>query len=102
MNRTVIDGQLEIDHERGVIYFNSEHGCCVLRICNLPKPIPEVGTDPMPERMLDITHLVGTDWNGTVNLFPGDPNTYKRDYFLAKRPSNDTEGRCTLMQGAGP
>lgn len=70
---TKIDGQLEIHHERGVIYFHSsEAGWCVLRICNLPKPIPSVD-----ERQLDITHLVGTDWRGNcatrLNGVPTEP-----------------------------
>lgn len=34
-------GVLEIDHERGVIYFHSETtGTSILRIQNLPTPIP--------------------------------------------------------------
>ncbi len=65
MNITQVKGVLEIDHDRGVIYFHLndfkdivEWGVVTaLRICNLPKPIPEI-----KERMLDITHMVGTDW----------------------------------------
>lgn len=55
----IINGQLEIDSDRGVIYFHSEEGRTILRICSLPKPIPDV---ELPERMLDITHLRGCDW----------------------------------------
>jgi hypothetical protein len=33
-------GWLEIDHERGVIYFHRAEGT-LLRICRLPAPIPE-------------------------------------------------------------
>lgn len=65
---TRIQGVLEIDHERGVIYFhpNEKESIeravgCVLRICSLPKPIPLIN-----ERGLDITHMVGTDWNENV------------------------------------
>lgn len=57
---TLLDGTLEIDHERGVIYFHSNEGWTALRICRLPKPIPT-----FPTRvgvMLDITHMHGCDW----------------------------------------
>ncbi len=57
-----IPGILEIDHKRGVIYFHSSdetYGLVtVLRICRLPKPIPELTSDIM----LDITHMYGTNW----------------------------------------
>ena len=64
---SVINGQLEIDHERGVIYFHASdpkfvlenNVVTVLRICSLPKPIPEI-----KDRMLDITHMHGADWKG--------------------------------------
>lgn len=57
-------GELEIDDYRGVIYFHvddpktaSEYeSVTTLRICNLPTPIPK--------RALDVTHLVGCDWDG--------------------------------------
>ena len=35
-----IDGTLEIDQHRGVIYFHANEGYTLLRICSLPKPIP--------------------------------------------------------------
>ena len=54
-----IKGELEIDQERGVIYFHSDQGWTVLRICRLPKPMPINN----PE-MLDITHMVGISWKG--------------------------------------
>lgn len=54
-----IPGTLEIDHGRGVIYFHSSKtGQTVLRICQLPVPIPD-------DRGLDITHMFGADWDGT-------------------------------------
>jgi hypothetical protein len=54
-----IRGELEIDQDRGVIYFHSlEQGITALRICNLPKPIP----DPRINGMLDITHMHGATW----------------------------------------
>ncbi len=61
---TQMRGVLEIDHERGVIYFHLEDVAEVirrgiatpLRICSLPK-IPEI-----QQRSLDITHMRGQDW----------------------------------------
>ena len=42
MKTTKISGQLEIDHDRGVIYFHSGTlGITLLRICRLPTPIPK-------------------------------------------------------------
>lgn len=57
---TTINGRLEIDHSRGVIYFHSTLGITILRICSLPVPIPE-------GRTLDITHLHGQDWLGQAS-----------------------------------
>ena len=68
MERTVIEGQLEIDHERGVIWFNSEQGACVLRICRLPRPIPTIESVNITGRMLDVTHMHGCDWVGEISL----------------------------------
>lgn len=40
MTTTKLVGQLEIDHERGVIYFHSEKdGYTILRMCGINKPI---------------------------------------------------------------
>ena len=54
---TSINGTLEIDHERGVIYFHADEVetktwevPTPLRLCGLPRPIPEIHG-----RMLDIT-----------------------------------------------
>ena len=56
---TKIEGQLEIDHKRGVIYFHSnESGFTHLRICNLPKPIPEL------RQTLDVAYNGPCDWRG--------------------------------------
>jgi hypothetical protein len=38
---------------------DKRHVLCVLRICNLPTPIPEI-----QDRRLDVTHLYGCDWKG--------------------------------------
>lgn len=64
---TKLEGQLEVDHLRGVIYFHSTTtGHTVLRICSLPKPIPQVikhGTEALEIGvMLDITHMHGVNW----------------------------------------
>lgn len=36
---TRIRGKLEIDHDRGVLYFHADTGWSALRICQLPAPI---------------------------------------------------------------
>ncbi len=59
---TKFDGTLEIDHARGVIYFHAGSGQgaapTVLRICSLPKPIPQFDE----ETFLDVTHMFGANW----------------------------------------
>lgn len=61
---TRITGELEIDHDRGVIYFHTDDEelvrklkgqVTILRIGNLPRPIPVNVT-------LDIRHKHGTNW----------------------------------------
>jgi hypothetical protein len=32
-----IEGELEVDFDRGVIYFHAKHGATILRICQLGK-----------------------------------------------------------------
>lgn len=56
-------GTLEIDESRGVIYFHDADGVTVLRICRLPKPIPDP-YDNGGDTLLDITHMVGASWKG--------------------------------------
>jgi hypothetical protein len=41
-----IRGTLEIDQDRGVIYFHDEHGRTAMRICSLPKGIPNPKYEP--------------------------------------------------------
>ena len=53
-----LEGILQIDTTRGVIYFHTNEGLTALRICSLPTPIPEI----MPGSMLDITHMTGANW----------------------------------------
>ncbi len=63
MSSKHIPGELEIDTDRGVIYFHTtseviavQMGTATpLRICRLPKPIPV-------DRQLDITHMTGCSW----------------------------------------
>ena len=60
---TQITGQLEIDHDRGVIYFHAStgklKGATVLRICRLPKPIPM-------DKQLDVVATpILCDWRDT-------------------------------------
>lgn len=59
--KILIEGQLEIDTERGVMYFHSNEGYTALRISGLPRPIPKPGK---LTRMLDIAHMHGCDWDG--------------------------------------
>lgn len=60
-------GELEIDHERGVIYFHGHTGQTMLRICRLPKPIPHVANIDTDE-MWDITHMHGCSWKEVGNV----------------------------------
>lgn len=77
INMTIrIDGELEIDQERGVIYFHSAMtGTTVLRICQLPKPIPDPrwiirnGAIQQTGRMLDIAHMFGADWGSDIEAY---------------------------------
>lgn len=62
-----IVGQLEIDFERGVVYFHAG-GKTLLRICRLPAPIPE---DAM---FIDVTHMVGAAYSVPSNT-PQDPKS---------------------------
>jgi hypothetical protein len=64
--KTELEGILEIDHERGVIYFHDKsNGGTALRICSLPTPIPI----PKFGEGLDITHLHGTNWRGLKSKY---------------------------------
>jgi len=65
MATTVVKGELEIDHRRGVIYFHTSdaakiklYGVTMLRIRQLPTPVPKY--------QLDITHMKGQNWKQTV------------------------------------
>ena len=54
---SVYDGQLEIDHDRGVIYFHRiDNGSTLLRICRL-------GQIPSDVKNIDITHKVGVSFD---------------------------------------
>ena len=64
MRKSTIPGQLEIDHDRGVVYFHTTdvewveaHGMVtILRICQLPTPIPN-------DKSIDITHMHGVNYS---------------------------------------
>ena len=63
----LIEGQLELDLERGVIYFHAaKTGQTFLRICRLPKFDPEVvkvlGLQ-VELAMIDIAHMHGVSYN---------------------------------------
>lgn len=64
-----IKGLLEIDPERGVIYFHEDAtGFTKLRICRLPTPIPDPkGFHGEP---LDITSGFGVSWTGLASEPP--------------------------------
>jgi hypothetical protein len=85
-----IEGELEIDQERGVIYFHSfNSGTTLLRICQLPKPIPDPrwiitnGSVLKTGSMLDITHMYGADWDKDIE------NHYKNK---SKKQSEVSDG----------
>ncbi len=62
--RITITGALEIDEDRGVIYFHAMDPALpmylgsILRICSLPIPIPDCAHG----NNLDVTHMVGCNW----------------------------------------
>jgi hypothetical protein len=61
-----IRGVLEIDEQRGVVYFTGEPGPASwfrLRICQLPKPVPEGVT------YIDVTVGVGAEYADERNAY---------------------------------
>ena len=70
---TKYDGQLEIDAERGVIYFHvygplaAERigSVTLLRICQLPTPIPT-------DTQIDVTHMYGVSYHKHTFVMLGD------------------------------
>ncbi len=83
---TKIAGQLEIDHERGVIYFHcndsqiaDEFGSVtILRICRLPAPVPR--------RAIDITHLQGVCYSAEATCqHCGAPCRYDAEISLCDK-----------------
>jgi len=82
---TTIEGQLEIDHERGVIYFHeNKTGTSLLRICSLPSPIPK-------DRPLDISATgVICNWSGKTRTFAGiQKMLLKRKPVVIKRAEQE-------------
>jgi hypothetical protein len=96
-----IQGYLEIDSQRGVIYFHSVRtGITNLRICRLPTPIPE-------ETELDITHMHGTNWgNGPEKMMPGSPPytdaERKQRASLIRDAATSDPGKRGEINGACP
>ena len=91
---TKIQGELEIDVDRGVIYFHADDdtvdymkwgGVTLLRICNLPTPIPE--------ECLDVTHLQGQSW-GEITL----PTNFSVPELQGKKVRISTETSCHLCK----
>ena len=77
-----LHGELEIHHERGVIYFHSTtNGATLLRICGLP-PIPYKEGNPCH---IDITHLKGVNY--ITNSITENENLVHAPTQVAKRPS---------------
>jgi hypothetical protein len=54
------EGYIEIDYDRGVVYFHSAMGNTILRICKLKIPY---SFDPAVD-LIDITHMVGASYGG--------------------------------------
>lgn len=67
---TKITGQLEIDTNRGVIWFNSNEGICRLRICRLT----DTQINDLLSGMLDIT--MSRDWKKCPHILPVIPAGY--------------------------
>lgn len=72
MATMTFDGQLEIDSDRGVVYFHSGiSGTTLLRIQGLPSPIPNPQkTEMLDMRVLDIrADNLLVSWNATTEKF---------------------------------
>lgn len=75
-------GELEIDKERGVIYFHSDLGITILRICCLPTPIP------LSSEGLDITHGYGVSWKGNDTKFKANVSLIAQNLFGDTKSTN--------------
>lgn len=60
-NKKKIVGELDIQSYAGTIYLHNPRGQTLLRLSNLPKPIPKLRE--IPEKMLDITYGVGVNYS---------------------------------------
>lgn len=89
MSTTNIEGVLEIDNHRGVIYFHSKHGMTVLRIEGLPRPIPKVNGTLKDQRMLDISHMRGADWGErNIDRVIRNPDSRTKEKHIGVRDIN--------------
>ena len=57
-----IEGHLKINRKQGIISFTDKEGNMVLKITNLPYPIPEHYIS-CPKNMMRIAHMVGNNWD---------------------------------------
>lgn len=113
------EGQLEIDQQRGVIYFHSAEaptgGATLLRINRLPTPIPNPllhpGVGILDVTLLDVTHMHGTSWKTAVpcnaeyyNLRCLEPEGHPSEHIyhvMQVNPKDDPDLYCTTC-GKGP
>ena len=97
-------GTLEIDHERGVVYFHSDAtGTTRLRLSMLPTPVPPVLDAPadliFPATMLDVNFQERVcNWRGDKAFQPGG-----QQVPAVRRHEDDRTGgeRCPHCKGAG-
>ena len=72
MATTHLPGTMEIDHDRGVIYFHLTSPSDIvkravmtpIRISGLPKPIPEIQNRSLDIGFEPVTFIGHFDWNG--------------------------------------
>lgn len=89
MSTTSIEGVLEIDNHRGVIYFHSKNGITVLRMEGLPRPIPNVTGTLKDKRMLDISHMRGTDWGErNIDKVIPNPDPRTKEKYVSRKDIN--------------
>lgn len=59
----MIEAAVEIDYARGVVYIHDKRtGATILRVCNLPAPIP------LNVSFIDVTNKVGSSYTAEASL----------------------------------
>ncbi len=102
---TTIKGELQIDHGRGVIYFHSTDPekfpspSTLLRICSLPRPIPDLVELEKLGSMLDITHMQDTSWKPVAWIAIGVEMVSRMAYPLAIAPTKHKAINGTKVPG---